>query len=88
MTILVVIVVGVILMRRRANRRSLHAAVNVRLDPTATPEERHIASMQMTGYENPTYKYFESSGTASAWEEGTPFVAVRRRIGEETAVLV
>jgi len=65
-TILVVIIVGVVVMRQRANRRSLRAAVNVRLDPAASPEERHIASMQMTGYENPTYKYFEQSGTATA----------------------
>ena len=27
----------------------------------ATPEERHMAAMQMNGYENPTYKYFEAS---------------------------
>jgi len=65
-TILVVILVGVVVMRRRAVRRSLRAAVNVRLDPAASPEERHIAAMQMTGYENPTYKYFEQSGTATA----------------------
>lgn len=25
----------------------------------ATPEERHVANMQINGYENPTYKYFE-----------------------------
>ena len=24
-----------------------------------TPEERHVANMQVNGYENPTYKYFE-----------------------------
>lgn len=23
-----------------------------------TPEERHVANMQINGYENPTYKYF------------------------------
>jgi hypothetical protein len=54
-------------MRRRSLRRRGAAAVNVRLDPSASPEERHIAAMQMTGYENPTYKYFEgSAGTATA----------------------
>jgi len=63
-TVLVVIVAGVIAMRRRsARRRRLSNVVNVRLDPAASPEERHIAAMQMTGYENPTYKYFEG-GTA------------------------
>ncbi|GBP37867.1 hypothetical protein EVAR_21402_1 [Eumeta japonica] len=25
-----------------------------------TPEERHVANMQINGYENPTYKYFET----------------------------
>lgn len=24
-----------------------------------TPEEKHVANMQINGYENPTYKYFE-----------------------------
>ena len=33
----------------------------VEVDQTASPEERHVASMQMNGYENPTYKYFEAS---------------------------
>lgn len=66
MTVLVIIAAGVLVVRRRARRRSLRTAVNVRLDPSASPEERHIAAMQMTGYENPTYKYFEQSGSASA----------------------
>ena len=35
----------------------------VEVDQTASPEERHVASMQMNGYENPTYKYFEASCT-------------------------
>ena len=35
----------------------------VEVDQTASPEERHVASMQMNGYENPTYKYFEASAT-------------------------
>jgi len=33
----------------------------VEVDQTASPEERHVANMQMNGYENPTYKYFEAS---------------------------
>jgi len=24
-----------------------------------SPEEKHVANMQINGYENPTYKYFE-----------------------------
>ena len=35
----------------------------VEVDQTASPEERHVASMQMNGYENPTYKYFEATTT-------------------------
>ena len=31
------------------------------VDPAASPEERHVANMQMNGYENPTYMYFEVS---------------------------
>lgn len=65
LTVLVVIAVGILAVRRHRYRQS-RMAVKVRLDPTASPEERHIAAMQMTGYENPTYKYFESSGSASA----------------------
>ena len=66
MTVLVIIAAGVLVVRRRARRRSLRTAVNVRLDPSASPEERHIAAMQMSGYENPTYKYFEQSGSAAS----------------------
>lgn len=33
----------------------------VEVDQAASPEEKHIASMQMNGYENPTYKYFEAT---------------------------
>jgi len=65
LTVLVVIAVGILAVRRHRYRQA-RMAVKVRLDPTASPEERHIAAMQMTGYENPTYKYFESSGSASA----------------------
>jgi hypothetical protein len=28
---------------------------------TVNPEDRHVNVMQTNGYENPTYKYFESS---------------------------
>ena len=33
----------------------------VEVDQNASPEEKHVASMQSNGYENPTYKYFEAS---------------------------
>lgn len=72
-TVCVVIIAGVVVMRRRgsARRRSSSAAGGaagiptgpgrLQLDPTASSEERHVATMQMTGYENPTYKYFEAA---------------------------
>ncbi|EAT42567.1 AAEL005895-PA [Aedes aegypti] len=43
--------------------RSPHAQGFVEVDQAVgqpiTPEERHVANMQINGYENPTYKYFE-----------------------------
>lgn len=66
-TVFIVIVVGVIVMRRRGGRqqRSSRTAAGVtEIDPAASPEERHVASMQMNGYENPTYKYFEMGSSA------------------------
>ena len=68
-TVFVVIVVGVILMRRRA---AGHRPAGLDLSPdlsqalaaAASPEEKHVASMQMNGYENPTYKYFEQNVSA------------------------
>ncbi|ESO02402.1 hypothetical protein HELRODRAFT_161669 [Helobdella robusta] len=64
LTVAIVIVVGVLIMRRRGNgfysnngrmegERAENDALNV------SPEEQHVASMQVNGYENPTYKYFE-----------------------------
>jgi amyloid beta A4 protein len=35
----------------------------VEVNQLASPEERHIANMQINGYENPTYKYFEETDT-------------------------
>jgi hypothetical protein len=66
-TVFIVIIAGVIVMRRRGSARRhggrRGAPSRLQLDPAASPEERHVAAMQMTGYENPTYKYFEA-GTA------------------------
>ena len=36
----------------------------IEVDTAASPEEKHVANMQINGYENPTYKYFEAS---TAW---------------------
>ncbi|XP_037036396.1 amyloid-beta-like protein isoform X2 [Bradysia coprophila] len=56
--------VGVAVSKWRASRHP-HAQGFVEVDQTigapgpVTPEERHVANMQINGYENPTYKYFE-----------------------------
>jgi len=61
--VFVILVVGIVLLRRKNTR--VPAAGNhgfVEIDQAAaSPEERHVANMQMNGYENPTYKYFESN---------------------------
>jgi hypothetical protein len=31
------------------------------VDTAASPEEKHVANMQINGYESSTYKYFEAS---------------------------
>lgn len=52
-------VAGVAIAARRRAARHPHAHGFVEVDQAATPEERHVANMQINGYENPTYKYFE-----------------------------
>ncbi|KAF4523548.1 hypothetical protein B566_EDAN011996 [Ephemera danica] len=52
-------IVGIAVLRRR-NARSPQNQGFVEVDQAATPEERHVANMQINGYENPTYKYFEA----------------------------
>ncbi|XP_043591750.1 amyloid-beta-like protein isoform X6 [Bombus pyrosoma] len=51
-------VVGIAVFKRRS-ARSPHSQGFIEVDQAATPEERHVANMQINGYENPTYKYFE-----------------------------
>jgi len=65
--VFVILVVGIVVLRRKNARQS--AASNhgfVEVDQAASPEERHVANMQMNGYENPTYKYFEMNGASNA----------------------
>ncbi|KAK7105271.1 amyloid-beta precursor-like protein [Littorina saxatilis] len=61
--IFVVLVVAVVMLRRRSNSRMNVTHGYVEVDPAASPEERHVANMQMNGYENPTYRYFEVATT-------------------------
>ena len=44
--------------RKRLNSRHMikHGFVPVE---TTNPEDKHISNMQINGYENPTYKFFE-----------------------------
>ncbi|XP_033209617.1 amyloid-beta-like protein [Belonocnema kinseyi] len=51
-------IVGVAVFKRRS-ARSPHNQGFIEVDQAATPEERHVVNMQINGYENPTYKYFE-----------------------------
>lgn len=57
--VFVIIIVAIIMIRRRPSHRHPVTHGFVEVDPAASPEERHVANMQMNGYENPTYKYFE-----------------------------
>ncbi|GLH10619.1 Amyloid-beta-like protein [Gryllus bimaculatus] len=52
------VIVGVAILRRRSARSPQNQGF-VEVDQAATPEERHVANMQINGYENPTYRYFE-----------------------------
>ncbi|KAK3590656.1 hypothetical protein CHS0354_007154 [Potamilus streckersoni] len=58
--VFIIIVIAIIMLRKRSQRQPItHGFVEV--DPAASPEERHVTNMQMNGYENPTYRYFEMS---------------------------
>jgi len=57
-------IVGVILLRKHT-QRSPHSQGFVEVDQAVTPEERHVANMQINGYENPTYKFFEATTSTS-----------------------
>ncbi|XP_014206196.1 amyloid-beta-like protein [Copidosoma floridanum] len=52
-------IIGVAMFKRYSSSRSPHSQGFMEVDQAATPEERHVANMQVNGYENPTYKYFE-----------------------------
>jgi len=52
--------------RHGSGGAAYHMSVVEQDEPVVTPEEKHLAAMQSTGYENPTYKYFEvGSGPAA-----------------------
>jgi len=74
--LMVAMLIGVVVLRKRSSRFPSHQLVSVQttkvggqhapegfieVDTAASPEEKHVANMQINGYENPTYKYFEAS---------------------------
>jgi len=59
-TMLVAFVLGIVVFRKRFWMRS-HGFTAV---DAMTPEERHVAGMQVNGYENPTYTYFDAGKVA------------------------
>lgn len=67
--IIVATVLSTIVWRRKAVTRN-GAAAGKLLDgqdqPAISAEEKHVAGMQMNGYENPTYRYFENGVSDAA----------------------
>merc|ERR1712106_403190 len=72
--LMVAMLIGVVVLKKRSSRYPHHQLVSVQtakigktkegfieVDTAASPEEKHVANMQINGYENPTYKYFEAS---------------------------
>jgi len=55
-TAIVAIIAMLFTRRRRHNRHPGFIEVDI-----CTPEEKHVAGMQVTGYENPTYSFFDKA---------------------------
>lgn len=55
-------IVGVVLLRKHT-QTSPHGQGFIEVNQAISPEEKHVASMQINGYENPTYKFFETTTT-------------------------
>ena len=53
-------IVGVVLLRKHT-QTSPHSQGFIEVNQAITPEERHVASMQINGYENPTFRFFETN---------------------------
>lgn len=58
--LMVAMIIGMVVLKKRNGRHPHHQGF-IEVDTAASPEEKHVASMQINGYENPTYKYFEAS---------------------------
>ena len=57
-SLVVISVLGIFIRRRRAANRYSKKDGFIQVD-TCSPEEAHVNQMQINGYENPAYKYFE-----------------------------
>ncbi|XP_014663235.1 PREDICTED: beta-amyloid-like protein [Priapulus caudatus] len=55
--LLTAIIVGIVVAKKRVEASR---AGFTEVDQQSSPEEKHVNNMQMNGYENPTYRYFES----------------------------
>ena len=60
------IVASVIVMHRHLRQAGPRGPAFSSLSQSVPPEDIHITSMQMTGYENPTYRFFEEKGSCKA----------------------
>jgi amyloid beta A4 protein len=60
------IVASVFILQRRGCQPGPHGPAFSSLSQSIPPEDIHITSMQMTGYENPTYRFFEEKGSCKA----------------------
>jgi len=60
------IVASVIVIHRRIRPTGPRGPAFSSLSQSVPPEDIHITSMQMTGYENPTYRFFEEKGSCKA----------------------
>jgi len=67
-SVFIIVIVAIFMVKRRSNQQSARrpGPEYAVVEPSASPEEKHLANMQMNGYENPTYKYFEVQNTANA----------------------
>ncbi|XP_017303092.1 amyloid-beta-like protein [Diaphorina citri] len=58
LAVMAAVFIAMTVLKRRSARSPQNLGF-IEVDQAATPEERHVANMQINGYENPTYKYFE-----------------------------
>lgn len=56
-TLFIVLVIGMAILRQKSRQ---HSRSQLETDEELSPEERHVNAMQINGYENPTYKFFEN----------------------------